>query len=256
MPTNETLPPASDSAGQGRDESQSPQDLTVVRGGRTLGGRVKTVRDLGLILGCGKSKAARVAKEPWLAALRGPDGGWDEDEVRRVFEHRNRDAGLTVQKVEEEVLAASDDPVALARVGMRVAARRLARPDPKTSSSKLLEDLTESLGGLRKTEAGYLEMAQRRGALIERDVAKACMAAVTRRFVLACERLEVRIASQMELWLVDPGLRALSPGERVKVVREWVRVQTKQARLGETEAEARAEIERLVANEIADRKRS
>jgi hypothetical protein len=213
-----------------------------------------TPAELAEVLGVGRSKAYALAKEPWLAALRGPDG-WDADAVVRARTEQGREAGLEVTDADAQVLASADHPVELVKAAVRLAARRLAR-DPKASRSKLLDDLNKAVDNLRLTEQGFLELTIRRGELIERDVAKACMGALARRFVLACERLEVRVAAQVELWLADEKLRALSTDERGRAVRAWVAQQTKQARLGETDDAAREEIEKMIAAEVASRRKA
>lgn len=218
-----------------------------------MGRKIESTRELAPILGVGKSKAAELAQEPWLALLRGPEG-WDEDEVRRALEARATETTLDIHDDEEKVLEAGADPVAIARAGLASASRRFAERAPGSSASRLLEDLGEALKALRITEDAYLELAKRRGELIERDVAKAVVGAMARRFVLACQRLEVRAAGQVELWLADEKLRAMSVDERARVVRAFVAEQTKQARLEESAAAAAAEIEHMVAAEIADRK--
>lgn len=111
-----------------------------------------------------------------------------------------------------------------------------------------------TLDGLRQAEAAYLELEQERGTLIGRDVAMAVMGQIARRFVLALERLEVRAASQVELWLNDAAFRALDSDARGRVVRAWVQTQTRQARLGESEPAAAEEIARLVRVQVEERR--
>lgn len=103
-------------------------------------------------------------------------------------------------------------------------------------------------------EADALELARQRGELIERDAAKACMGALARRFVLACQRFEVRNASQVELWLADEPFKQLATEDRARAVRSWTSSQTRQARLAETEPAVWDEIERMVEAEVLDRR--
>jgi hypothetical protein len=152
-----------------------------------------------------------------------------------------------------EVLETSTDPVDLARAGVRLAARRYAREaaSPEGLSAKAPEDFKRALEELRRCEAEYMVLRRERAELVEREVANALVGALARRSVLAMERLEIRTASQVEMWLHDATFRGLQSDDRARVVREWVKAQTKHARLAESSAEAAAEIERLVAAEVS-----
>jgi hypothetical protein len=110
------------------------------------------------------------------------------------------------------------------------------------------------IDGLRMAESGWLDLQRERLELVEREVAQACMGALARRFVLALERLGVRAASQVELWLNDAEFKAMTSDDRARTVRAWVQTQTRQARLAESEAEAAQEIERMVRAAIAERR--
>lgn len=153
-----------------------------------------------------------------------------------------------------ETLRTSQDPLEITRASMRLAAARyaeeIAKGDP---SPRAAEDLKKASQELRNAETGFLELAKSRGELIERDVAKACMGQLAQEFVRALERLEMRVAAQLDSWLGDPEMRDLDTEARGKIVREWLGTQTRAARLEESQAGKAAELERMLRAEIEDR---
>lgn len=241
--------------------------------------RANSFRALADAMGISVSRVHALSKEDWFPK-RG-DGWWVVDDcLGALARHRRGDPPAsafgraeipsstnpliaararedepsvsTAEPEDRKVLSEARDPLDVARAAMRLASRRLADAGPK-ESSRALEDVKRSVEELRRTEEGYVKLALQRGELVERSVAKAVIGAFGRRFVLALERLESRVASQVELWIADPAFVAATVDERGNVVYAWVKRQTSQARLAETEEGAREAIEQLVANEIADR---
>lgn len=161
-----------------------------------------------------------------------------------------RVATVTAEDAEiVERLKASTDPLEVARLAAQLAARQYAR-DLDDESAKTLHG---SLETWRKMENDVLELASRRGEVIERDAAKACVGAFGQRFKLACDRLASRLASQVEMWRTEEVLWARPLEERARVFREWALAQTAQARLAELGPEAAAEVELMVATELEAR---
>lgn len=211
-------------------------------------GYLKSVRDLGRVLGVGKSKAAELAKEPWLAGLRRKEG-WDEGEVRSAIaarELRDPEAAVVARGGDLEVLNAGDDPLAVAHAAMKVASQLLAAADVKRAPSAL-ESVKRSIEEFRRMQDGALEFAIKKGALIERDVAKAVIGQLGRRAIAVLERYEVQLGSKVEAWLGDPAFRALSSEERVRAVRSWAADQTHALRNLEAD-----DVEKLVATEVKE----
>lgn len=139
-------------------------------------------------------------------------------------------------------------PIERARAVLVAASSALADAidSEEGATGRDFDSFRASLDGLRQAEAAYLELEQKRETLIDREAARAAMGGLARRFVLGLERLEVRVAAQVELWLADEAFRKLSVEERSRAVRAWVAAQTKQGRVEET-----AELDRLIAAEVA-----
>lgn len=209
-----------------------------------MGRKLASPAELADVLKVGRSKAYALAKEPWLAALKGAEG-WDEDDVLRAQAAQTAGAGLEVGDEDAKVLAAADDPRELAKAAVRLAARRLAR-DPKASRSKLLDDLNKAVENLRLTEQGFLDLDLRRGKLIELDDAKAACAKLARTFVSALERLQARLATQVELWRGDPEHARLDAEGRARAVRGWL-----ERELGTERSFTESQIRAVIAAEVA-----
>lgn len=219
--------------------------------------RVRSIKALGDALGVSKSTAHGYSLEPWLPA-RDAGGFWDVDACRRALAaHRRGEtpapASAPSSPAPSHQPATADaplDPVAVAEKALRAAATRL---DQVVAGGKphalgaALESVKKCVEEMRRSQAAALELAKKKGDVIDLEVAIAVAAKCGRRFVDALARLEVKFAHQLELWLGDGDFRALDPLERTRRVRAWVVEQTTAAR----ELEA-TEIEKLVAAESAD----
>lgn len=248
-----------------------------------------TYRELAEALGLAAvSRAHELAKEPWFP----PKGaeGWDVDECRLRLARKRagkppvpepdggagapsaprfsdnplvaaRERGALPPELTDEdrellqVLRTSTDEVALVRATMVLMSRRLGNAlAAQALPAKSLEDFSIALDGLRKTEAAVLELGKDRGDWIERDVARVLVGQVSRSFVEALDRLIMRIAQQVDVWLADPDHRALAVDERTRKVRAWAHDQTRALRAAEAGPAARAELDRRIDAEIAEQR--
>lgn len=241
--------------------------------------KISGVRRLGEALGVSKTFAAELAKQPWFP-VKAADGTWSTQEVRAAYAaHKGgalsvadqaRTAIAAAEQADPEahgyspevvgldewklrkVLETAKDPEVIASTTMQLVARSIGTSG---LSVKSVIAMKAALEELRKGAAGYLEIGKAKGDLIEREIARATMAALCKRFVLALDRIGVRIASQVELWLADEKLRVLSSDERGRVVRDWVDQQTKYARIEES-GEGLQEIDRMIAAEVSMRRKA
>ncbi|MBX3465297.1 MAG: hypothetical protein KF878_00170 [Planctomycetes bacterium] len=182
----------------------------------------------------------RLEEQPHGGALRRPGG-------------RTLDGGNAVALAAElaTLERADSTPVARATAALSAAAGALAAAlrSKDGATGRDFDSFRGTLDGLRQAEAAYLDLERERGELIEREAARGCMGRLAHRFVLGLERLEVRVAAQVELWLADAAFRELSVDERARTVRAWVAAQTRQARVEQVE-----DLERLIAGEVEERK--
>lgn len=158
-------------------------------------------------------------------------------------------AGEELDAVDQALLGeleTSVDGPTIARALVRLMARAFAR-DVRGGRSPRHDHAKKALEELRLTEAGWLELERERGTVIERTVARACMGQLANRYKLSLERVETRLAGQVEAWLGDPKFLALPTEDRGRAVRQWITSETRSAR----EVEA-IEIERMIAAEIKE----
>lgn len=141
----------------------------------------------------------------------------------------------------------SAGPVEVARATMRLAAKRLA----SSVGEREIESMKKSLEELRRSEAGYMELAKQRGTLIERDVAKAVIGQTVARAKRALELVEVKLGAKLEEWWSSGEMEKLGPEDRKRVARSWLAEQALSV-LGMNADE----VEKMIASEIADRKAS
>jgi hypothetical protein len=141
-------------------------------------------------------------------------------------------------------LERSVDPLVVARTAARLAAQRYAR-FPCDEGAKTLHAALETW---RKMENDALELAAKRGTLIEREVALQSLGELCANFIRALERHATRFSSQHEMWIFDEKHRALTPEERARAVYEWSMKQTRSARIEEAE-----KYERMLDETLAER---
>lgn len=208
----------------------------------------QTFRQLGTALGVSSSKAHTLARD--LGLVKGPDG-WDVEAFRRAMTPAAAPAApveraAPAAAVDRDVKPEKDvDPLAIAREAVLRAKTLLDQADA-FGAPRALETLKKVLEELRRTQAGELELEERKGELVSVDDVRAVAAKIGRKFVEGLERLEGRLAPQVELWLADPSFRALEPAERMRSIRKWAAGQTSVAR--EITAE---EVSALLAAEAA-----
>lgn len=220
--------------------------------------KITGVRRLGEVLGISKTAAAEIAKEPWFPK-KGPDGSWATGDVQKAYAAHKSGGALAPEKpptsaaVESagedteqlrKILETSRDPEVIAEVTVALVARSIARAD---LSVKHVIAMKSALEELRKGASGYLEIAKKRGELIERDVAKVVLGQLARRAIAVLERYEVQLAQQVEAWVSDGAFLAKGSEERARVVRAWAIGYTHECRKVEANT-----IEDLVAAEVKE----
>jgi hypothetical protein len=222
--------------------------------------KISGVRKLGEALGIPKTTAAELAKQPWFPP-KGLDGTWDALAVKKAYEDfkagklvaaPSASAPLSSTPAEAEersslrhTLATSRNPEEIGAATMQLVARDIAKAD--ALSVKHVIAMKAALEELRKGAAGYLKLAQERGDLIARDVAKSVIGQLGRRGIAVLERYEVDLAGQVESWVSDPLFLAATSEERSRTVREWARAKTEDLRSIEA-----GQVEELVAAEVKE----
>lgn len=223
--------------------------------------KVSGVRALADALGTSKTRAAELAKEPWFPP-KGPDGSWDVRTVKKAYEdfREGRFAapsptvhavaappapgdGLNEDRL-RQILETEDDPEKIAHAVMQLMARSIATSG---LSVKHVVAMKMALEEARKGASGYLKIAQERGELVKRTVAKVVIGDVVQRAVRILERYEVELAARVEAWFGDEKFRAMTSEERARAIRAWAQAKTHDLR--STEAK---EIEDLVAAEVKE----
>jgi hypothetical protein len=137
------------------------------------------------------------------------------------------------------------DPLAIAEKNVR-RAQELVETAGAVELPRVIDGVNKALLEHRRTHAGELAIAKTEGKVISVDDARATIGKVSRTFVTVLERLEAKLASQVELWVFDQELRALEPPARRRAVQEWFAAQSEVVR-----RLTAAEIERMIAEEVA-----
>ena len=114
--------------------------------------------------------------------------------------------------------------------------------------TKQLEDLKKQSEELRHVREAYIDLAERSGELISRDVAKAVAGGLAQRVLNILNTVENSIGTQIEIWLADESFRLLGTEERTRQVRQWFEVQARAAR--DTEA---ATIDKMIQEQVQER---
>lgn len=123
-------------------------------------------------------------------------------------------------------LREATEPVELARAGMQLAAERVAQAfEGGGSMASELPNLTKAVTAMRLAEAAAIELGQKRGELIPKDVAMISGAAIAQGFVRALQGLETSLAAQVEVWLSNASFRERRTAERRREVTAWIRDQ-------------------------------
>lgn len=241
--------------------------------------KISGVRKLAEVLGISKTTAAEHAKASWFPK-KGPDGSWITSEVQKAFaafksgslgsqafsvrfpnlEAFEKEAAARTstspapsgeamgadEAALQNVLRTSNDPEQIAQATMALVARSIAEAGNRLEVKHVIA-MKSALEELRKGAGGYLKLAQEKGDLIRRDVAKAVIGQLAQRAIRVLERYEVQLAQRVEAWFGDPAFKALSSEERARVVRAWAVDQTQSVRSVEA-----AEVEKLVAAEVEE----
>lgn len=169
-----------------------------------------------------------------------------------------------------ETLRNTTDPLAMARAGATLAARRVASAYERGDVARELDGLKKCLEELRRSEQGYLEIGKERGTLIARDVAIVVLGSLATRACAVLGLHEVRLAAEVERWLHNENFRALTSEERARKIRAWAQENTFELRtfvseepktecehcnsvIYTTETRLGAAIDRMIAAEVKTR---
>lgn len=127
----------------------------------------------------------------------------------------------------------SGDPLSIARAAVRVAGERLyvalTRPHGEGWISAA-NRLRQTIGELRKCEGDYLDLAERKGELIEREDAAACAGLLLNRAVQCLDAVKADIVTQFEIWIHDDELMSRPTEERGREIARWFDEQARAAR--------------------------
>ena len=222
--------------------------------------RIKQLTQLARQLGINKGYLSRLKRQTWFPQRN--DDGWDLDEVRAaIASNVNRRKGADEDKVPDTSRFESDDPliqalrsseskpIDIARAAVRLAARKFAyNLETGRIGMRDLDDLKRALEELRRSEEAYVELAERRGELIERDVAKAVAGGLALRLVGILNEVENALAVQVEIWLEDAQFRKLTTDARSRQVREWFDKRSRLIRSADAN-----EVEAMIVGEVQER---
>ena len=137
------------------------------------------------------------------------------------------------------------DPLEMSRAAVGLMARQIAtQATAGTISAPQLDSLKKSLEELRRSEEAYLELATRRGELLEREHAKAICGDMANRLNMCLDRIINQLARQIELWLIDDKFKTTDTEGRGRQVRTWIETTCTEVRRLEAE-----EIDRLIEQE-------
>lgn len=207
---------------------------------------VKKAGELATQLGLTPGRVSQLRKESWFPKK--TSEGWHVDEVRKAIARNSkvnksrkarkpksdRKPKVTASQVSEptaadveEYLATIQDSgssvVELSEASMRIAASELAKAFRRGDlGARDYENLKKSLEEYRRTKQSFLDLEEREGRLISKDVAEAMGAALAGQFVRMTDVLRDRLVLQVEIWLGDEEVLDLSESERQTLVGNWV----------------------------------
>lgn len=210
-----------------------------------------TFAEIARALGVDRSTPKRWASEPWFP----PRGahGWNVEAVRVAAESAGRlrrvsrpamlgatlAPGVVQSSAILEPLPArelDEHEASLMRVLEDPAATDLARAEAGYAlASKIIASAYRAgnIGGqqldnfkkqgeeLRRAKTDAIDLAERQGELISRDIAKAVAGALILRLLEILNNVENMLATQFEIWLADEAFRALSTDDRARQIRAW-----------------------------------
>jgi hypothetical protein len=159
---------------------------------------------------------------------------------------------LELTSHEESLVTTLADPAAtdLARVraSYALSCSEVARARRAGAvSGQLFANLARQSEELRRAEQAFVDLAERRGDLIPRDVAKAIAGAIVQRFIESLHNTENALAAQVEIWRDLPAFAAGSTEDRARAIRAWFAGHARAVR--ETDAAA---LERLAVEKAAE----
>lgn len=225
---------------------------------------VASKAELARVLGCSRAWIEDLRRREWFPERE--EAGWPVESIRAAMaEHvRSRKNGPRLQsfrappRAPGQHAAESQAPASLAALRDTSDARETARAALSVSGAALadaveagsisthhLVAMESSLRELRRTEAAWLELAEQRGRIVDREVAQATGAWVAQLCVAGLDRLTALLGAQVEAWLADGEWRGMSSEQRGRVVREWAERQVRELRAtGAVEIDAQIERQR------------
>jgi hypothetical protein len=120
----------------------------------------------------------------------------------------------------------------ISRAVVQLVSQRVAKDD---FSANDVDALKKALGELRQAESDYLELAERTGRLIDRDVVKRLVGECCARLVRCLGVVESAISTEFSVWLADPTLATMPADQRARKVREFVGKTCREVRRQEAE---------------------
>lgn len=150
------------------------------------------------------------------------------------------------------LLSGSASPLDISKASVQLVARQVANQAlAGVLSAGQLDALKKSLEELRRSDDAYMELALKKGELVERTTFQAVAGKMAQRLTECHARLINGLGVQMELWLIEPEFVKISSEERQKKVRGWIESQSIQIRSLEAQ-----EIDRLLESELKDQNES
>lgn len=213
------------------------------------------------IIGIDKGQLSRESREPGFP-MTTVDGKkvCDPEEVK-AWRRRNKSSRAKKADVKARTVAAESPPsdqktklvlllkssnvsgLERSRAAMDLASLQLAEAAEKNiAGPNDYSSLNKSLGELRQAESDYVDLEEKRGQLIPRDVVKATAGMLISRLVQCVGILENSISLEFAIWLADPKIQQMSSDDRARKVREFVATKCREVR--ESEADS---IDSLVA---------
>jgi len=109
-----------------------------------------------------------------------------------------------------------------------------------------LEDVKKQGEELRKAREAYIDLARRRGELIDRIVLQAVAGAMANRLVSCCDRIVNSVGVQVDQWMIDSEFLTADTESRHRMVRAWVEQHFREVRTLEA-----GEIGRMIEDQRA-----
>jgi len=146
-----------------------------------------------------------------------------------------------------ELISGKASAVTIGNAAMQLAARQLARQAQAGQiHTQTFDSLKRAVEEMRKVDADSMDIAVRRGELIERSIAMEIIGACAQRLVQVGTNMATAAAQQCEVWDGDAVFLALAIDAKKRARIEWFAAQFNQVRALEA-----AEIEALLREQAS-----